>query len=717
MADKYRTYRAQWSDWNGSAMVLDIIDTETVSDGVTTLEVGSAPMKTKRDDDESPLAPLRSGSGTIKLVGTYKTLEFFTISSAHRYRVRVTKDGSVVWLGWLKGESLSQDYASASSEFSVNVIDDIEVLDSWKLTQKTFTQGGREYEGDFGFFAMTKVLAEIFCRVDSVYTDESGVADELKFLFPVEAGTDLWQLKATVCRSVFFESKDTDDDDEEQEEKNRFYEADSLKEALEEICNSFGWSCQAEGLRIVFSSARGSGEYVEMTFSELFEGTIPTATTSIGAVSLSSYGEHDFDQYAGVHKVNVKAEISNETDLVPNLDDLVEFTGWSGIRNPEDYTLKALVYKPKDSRLKMYELQTQLKSGITEPTTVQDFDTKNVTWNPMDWTLTNNQEEYVGQFEAGIAKVDSYLPDEEKDKKNYSYKYAFLFNLEYPYWWLRKGALIYTPLVEFRGPYVSFSGGAIVLSCNIFGWSKKAHRDNFFIKDLSASIVIGRWCWNTELYTSGAWAKMPNPNRPQVVYFALNDTGESLKDTKTLDMPYNGASGTILPITTPICGEVRIILTAQFPSYTDPEREVRFGISDLSVKYYPTETNEAENPPDHYNYTKYYEGWADESESRTVKLHSSHYSQPGFGQLYLDEAVIEQVNGKRPEEWLLGKMTGFFGRSRRMIKVEAKTDMTIKPGDVYTDADGGKWSVLGDVETDWLKGKSVYYLVDLTDEQ
>lgn len=740
--ERQKTYRATWADYNGAAMVLDIIDLETVSSVITPMTVGSDPLKTKRDDDESPLAPLRSGSGTIKLVGTYKFLDNLSISSGHRYRVRLTKDGEVVWVGWLKGEALSQSYASNASDFSLNVVDDIGALDTWKMTQKAMTVNGRPYNYEMNPEGISYILSEIFCHVDSVYSDpEAETADKITFEFPVEdvdeSGT-MWQLTSYLRRGVFFTDKDIDDtEDEDSSTKGEFFEAKSCKDALEMICTAMGWTVQSHGLRIVFSSPRGSGQKRVVTFQQLYEETLPTTSEDIGTAAPVPYGEHEMSQYAGVHKVSVKAEMNTPTDVLYSLEDLIEFSSDNGTTKGEgsyrDYfTVRSVNYESKSKFLSLQCYDMELKSSVTEPSSASDYVVTPRSSLPDDWLTKDKSGIYKasGAMYVGVAKVDSYMPSDEKI--DYDLKLGFFFNCPYPgysssqYGWIhfipQNDEAAPYPLVTMRGGIVAFDSGCLVLSADIANWYYDYIYPSWSIKSVPVSIRVGSKYWDS---TTESWVA-----KKTVCYISVSkNEGAAIDNIKTLEMPYSGANGYIMPINTFLSGyvELSIYNAAAYKESETGQGTPRYGIFttyaiyNLSLKYQNTDTESYLDAPNHYNYTRYIDGWEDNSEIATVEIHSSRDNQTSFGQLLVNDGGVytplEQVNGKRPEEWLLGKMAGFFGRSRKMIKVEAKTDMTIKPGDVYTDADGGKWSVLGDVETDWLKGKSTYYMVDLADEQ
>ena len=724
--ERNTTYRLEWEDWQGAACRLDIVDSETVRKDVVQLTPGATPFKTERDDDESPLAPLRDGTGTISVVGNHETLAKLEVTSGCRYRVRLTRGGAVAWCGWLTGDVISQSYATAPDEFSLQCIDDVGALDLWKMTQQDFAKDGNEYTGNMNPVRISDVLAECFCHVNGAYAEpSSGAKDTLTFVFPVECGTDLWQLKSCVRRLAFFTDKDTENEEDE-DTSGAFLEADSCRTALEKICTATGWSCSAQGLKIVFTSPRGSGSNVELTFAELYAGTIPESSAAVGTLAPTPLGAHEISRYRGLHKGCVRAEVETFSDLIPDLDDVGSFakdcgTQTWGASSLTTKSFRAISYRCKN-RLALLSYMMDLKSTVTDPKSVDDYDITPVTGlRPWDWnTIYRTNSETHGSVYSGLAKFDAFVADESKTN------YNFTTGLMATCWYACSANSIYryihytptVPLAVLRGYSVALLSGFLVFNAKITNYRFVPKIDSWTTKSLPVAIRVGNKYWDN---TEQTWVAAKKVN-----YLPLDKTsGAAVNDTKTLEMACSGASGLIIPITEELCGEVELSFYSA-PDYGYAKNiagdlmhlpYLYYAITDVSLKFQNEDAVDFKDLPGHYNYTQYTDGWQADSEVVSVYLHSTRDGQSGRGQLLTlsdgSYLPLEKVNDKRPEEWLLAKVAGFFLRPRRMVKITAQYDGTATPGDVYTDADGGVWSLLGVTETDWLTGQSVLYMVDI----
>lgn len=267
------------------------------------------------------------------------------------------------------------------------------------------------------------------------------------------------------------------------------------------------------------------------------------------------------------------------------------------------------------------------------------------------------------------------------------------------------------PMVTLRGEQVALIGGALVLNANIASMAHKKTADNWLINSLLVSVRIGEYYYDRANKT---WTT------DRVVFDALleDSLGASIDDDKTLEMPYTGASGLIMPIDRMLSGVVELCI---YPPvlYKDSVRLTwrRFIVYGLSLKHQDEDTTLAKDLPDHYNYTKYLEHWQDDTKTVSVKMHSRRDGQNGLGQLYVLDAAdelsaVEKIDGKRPEQALLNRYVDMFGRVRQMVTVTAKQDDEMRPNRLWTDANGKKWVPLSATKVNWRTGVGEYLFVD-----
>ena len=95
-------------------------------------------------------------------------------------------------------------------------------------------------------------------------------------------------------------------------------------------------------------------------------------------------------------------------------------------------------------------------------------------------------------------------------------------------------------MVTLRGDQVALSGGALILNANIGSMGNKPYEESWLIYNLYVSVRIGNYYYD----------KFDKTWVPKKIIFATtmeDSEGAKIDDDKTLEMPYNGASGMIIP--------------------------------------------------------------------------------------------------------------------------------------------------------------------------
>lgn len=735
-----KEYRISWEDYQGRACMLRIVDTEEKSSTrVETLVAGMNPFVSHVSDDDDPMVPARAGHATISVVNNYTALGLIEMSSSRRYRVILerteTSVTEVVWLGWIKAESLTQDYESSNGEFELDCIDDVEALGCWDMLHNDDTIGGYAFGGGFENVHLSTILAECFAHVNNAAGEGS-----LVFHFPIEGDYTMWQLWYSVSRGLFFETKDIDSEDDDKSKS--FYEAKTCREAVEEICKAYGWTVQQSGKNIVFSTPMQTGKYAVVNMQELYDAELNGAQEDVDTVTgLAPMGSHDIAMYPGVHKVSVKASLTKSEELLPDVEDGIKFLWDAGEwSDPQDENTKVrkLVYESKDGRV----LETygyKMDNKIARPATVDDINYSEFDWPKSMWAIhyANTPERQIfpdhtetwlndGFGICGFGKADKYRTTD--NKKNYEFKTGVCFNICYPFsqWGSDNNRQVFSgdlafrsnkPLLTMRGGIVTFLDGCLSFQASIY--SMESGNETWMIRTLPVSIKVGNRYYRPDkddrgenIPGQGSWVA-----QKCVFDLPLNDSlGGAVDDTKTLAMPYDGAVGYIMPISEYLSGNVEVSI--YMPELHSVEYWRRFLVHNISLKHYNEITNIAKKLPNHYNYTKMHDEWADDKVNVEVKLHSSRDKQASAGQIFVPEvyggySALEFVPGMtiRPEQLLLNKLESYYGRARKTINLTVK-GMDWSLLGTYNDGKGGKWRMLGATSTDWKTGVCRVMMVD-----
>jgi hypothetical protein len=155
----------------------------------------------------------------------------------------------------------------------------------------------------------------------------------------------------------------------------------------------------------------------------------------------------------------------------------------------------------------------------------------NNVWEPLFY----NAEESRNYAAADYVQYDAFTEEELEDKKNYNFRNAlrvtsYDINMQlYP----DLSVLRDKPVAIIRSKRAAnYQNGAFVISANI-GENSLGNYDEF---SMYVRLKVGSLYWNGDTWTVNSTAfEVP-----------IDIQGKKIKNTKELDMPYNGADGYII---------------------------------------------------------------------------------------------------------------------------------------------------------------------------
>jgi hypothetical protein len=160
----------------------------------------------------------------------------------------------------------------------------------------------------------------------------------------------------------------------------------------------------------------------------------------------------------------------------------------------------------------------------------------------------------------------------------------------------------------------------------------------------------------------------------------VNETTGQILSTKTLDQPYNGADGYVIPIEQALGGEIELVVMVPHFEDKTQSQAIWFLFKSFKLEYYPDDGNWTKNATDRKTneYKTLIDLFTDEKDVKlkigSDKNNGACYASVMMKSEYVteiyDEAASEMV---RPEYALLRKLKAQYGvmKERLTLEVEA----------------------------------------------
>ena len=710
-----------WKDAQKNECVMEITDLTAEGDEVMVLQPSDVPFVTTGNGDSDPMAPMRGQTGQIGFISDGGIV--LMPGNSHQMRVVLRRGGFTAWTGWVKSETYNQGLWNGSTAATVNVIDDVEALKTWKL----------DAAGGFGMVTLRELMTECLDHVNGITGGDVLEMEWSVDLFPGVSFEGLFDLQ--VSRYNFFSRV----------AESEAHEGMNCHDVMQEVCKTFGWTLsQVPGTpnvadtKMLFSYA-GAVNYMRVPYASFrageWTGAEDNSPKEIDIEGMFPCGMHQYSLEPGYRKIGVVSKINKASNTLPSLDFQDAAVEWVSESDQFDITYK---YGDEDKnegraesipwRVRMLKAQGLVKTNLYENYLDQYG-------NPVPYSgnvIAEDFDNYRGihivsqDFWDGPDAFPGSTPLGEK-KRNYAWETVMLYK-RHP----SSTATVAYLTAESAGS-VSFRGGGFVFNaemhCPLDG--DYVGPDVYFKKDgedypyggipfgtrmveenggnyIVCRLRIGEWSWTGE-----RWEKYDTTFR---IPLTLQDNYSYARvmDNKTLEMGFNG-TGYCIPINETMAGQ--LVFELVNIERGNGNRIRRAYLKNVSLEYKEAEDeNKLAKSEDSHEYTHTEEGWTEDMESRVLSIYSDRDDAANYGVLtYAEGDTVKKLYdnlgkvNRRPEEALLEKMKGHYSRARKMLSVQYKAHDDATPRNVVR-IGGVRYNVIMTQRMDWQRCHCEYLL-------
>lgn len=292
------------------------------------------PFTTAHDTSEDFFLPIREGSGYIRCIGKVGDVDELYVNNSATHHVDLLFEDSVIWTGACKAEAYTQPYTPGFVSIEIPLVDTVAMLDGeYFPTSRT-----RPMSVDEVIFTMLEML-----NVNISYLH-----------FP-------YRTAPTNLRYNYLQPLNWIKPLDEPDISGNRYEIATLKEVMEDICKTYGWSLRQEGcdwyftsLDVTDSDLHGDTYYkVEPSdFSDQRDETVSSFTNINPADT-----KHNMSLYQGKRSVKVEGNPFEMPSDIFELDfDNMDYIGAKNAR-------KVLSVSRKTIRLISYGFKPSAEFG------------------------------------------------------------------------------------------------------------------------------------------------------------------------------------------------------------------------------------------------------------------------------------------------------------------------------------------------------------------
>jgi hypothetical protein len=643
---------------SGQNVRVDIYE-EDWSGGVTALTPSEQPFETDEDDADDIMAPVRTQSGYIRVIDE-GNLDGLVPTHASQHYVECNVAGSCVWCGYMKPDVYTAEWQGVKSEAEFPVISGLGYLDGMYL----------DPQKDMGIVTFRELIYECLENAgiewEYVYMPRefSNSADaSYPYTFP---------LYLEISRYNFFEQTDADYMDETEQR----YESETCLTVLEEFAKFFGWTLIERGHSIYFISTE-SVDYIRFSYARLKGGIMYYEKWERNAMQLKNLtwrgADHSVDKVQGYTKITVEADMNPVEESVIQVDKE---------NLSRETTMKVLPQSSSDNIRKLY-LRVYGEGGESAGVVFNQYDREmDSSQGWIYYQPTFDAEKIMDRIGAAFVSYQLYKVTDEEGMKNYSLSDAILVTAQ------GKTAVgryslptekTYEAVRLTNKQIAQYLSGAFVISANVTA----IYNDMYFDKrngggKLDFKLRAGEKWWDGESWSSTECTfkiAIGSDDSTNVV----DDADGQILNTKTLDMPYNGADGYVIPITEAVSGEIELSIMVPHVGDEGSSVAIWFFFKSLKLEYYIDDGDWTKNATDRKSnkYKTLIDLFSEEKEVKlamgTDKNNGACYGTLMYGgsnitQLY-DEATGEMI---RPEYALLNKLKKQYGVMKERLTLTVK---------------------------------------------
>ena len=669
---------------------------ENYTGAVVELTPAAVPFETQEDSADTWFVPIRKQTGYIRVLDEGNTDGIMPVGMKDRY-VEYTENGTLKWCGYVVPDVFSSDWDVTPNEVEFPVIGGIGVLEGEYLNE----------DDGLGVVSLAELMYQCLTATGINYN---------KIYLPKEvlryngSGDYLFPLSLEVSRFNFFRDNDTLNSDDSDWTR---YNGATCYDVLSEIMKLWGWTMRERGKDLWVTSTVNRGSFsiavndlsaVSYGGAEIIDETVSVEQYEISSLELAG-ADHKRDILQGRKKVVVKAGVNPVGAVVPSVDKakmrFVDTFVSEFAANGQTYAYeKRSLYVPKDGYTDV-AFRSYAKTTQTEVFTE---------WTEVEETMSGLYL-YLGAY---FIEQERVTAEEYVKKRNWNLTETILINLEdwtgdYPTYEEARNLPVLQMKSRNVGNYVS---GAFVIS----GQTRSISRgfmtdfDGNGRGDLEVMFRVGSKYWNGSGWISEAvWfsVQMGNEEDPE----SWQGTGKIIS-TKTLDMPYNGADGYVMPINESLSGEIELTIHSV-------RNDGGYGVlmlDNFKVDYVGEEMEEKKSEDSENRYAKTTGLSYTNEEEIILRMATNNNNKAGYGILSLNGYNVETMyfvgtnQTARPEMNLVSKGVQLYGRNTEKMTLQLET-IGANPHDLLTR--NGKKYVLASEAVNWQEETAQYILMDL----
>lgn len=605
------------------------IEKEGYSGNSKELIAAGSPFTVNIDEDDFLYVPSRLSMATIRVVGEDYLQNLFS-TAYQQYRVTFKKNNDIAWCGFIKPEMYTQDYSSQKFELEIECMSAMSTLEFidyeqmeenkrfvsiWEILTKCISSASGRYSAVY--------IPYVYAKSSNDYNTNNNVLEEMR-----------------ISEQNFF-----DEDGEPMR----------LKEVLEEVCKFLNWTCVDWRGELYFIDVDHNGIYRKYNMDMELESEVNINNILVQDVGFAG-NNHTLDILSGYNKVVVRTSNYPVGTIFgdENFDDLETLSIPPDLKDGDNVAHRIFLYpsewhmeqyKEVDKYLVVVDLDQYKDSpdvgNLIGPIPMKYCAYKLDKGNPTitDYTYTN-----VIQIRQRLDNVSSLFSGNEE-------------------------------IMTIKGSTSYYRDGAIAISGSV----KVYEGDNtmppweegrlYYGNHLVVSLRIGDKYFNGISWEDDPSSKFNIPWEKDGFFFVSGFV--NIKNTKTLDMPYTGLSGYIIPINKPVYGEIEFKLYGiRFVGSTVNPYGIQ--LKDFKVRYQKRDNSGKEID----NSDRIYENVVNDSfinplDEIEFKISSYNndgacYSKIMLGDNYLTDNLYSSIEkiSIRPEEQLIRRIIKRYSVSR-----------------------------------------------------
>lgn len=624
----------------------------------TELIPGVTPFTIDINSEEFLYIPTRFSTAKLQIVGSDYLQSLF--STAYReYRVTLIKDGVITWCGFIKPELYTQDYTSEKFILEIECISAMSVLEFIDYT----------IEGDSKEFVslwrlLQRCVSTAIGRYTSVYIPHVYASSKATYTTGENVLANM-----TLSEQDFF-----DEDDKPMK----------LKEVLEEVCKFLNWTCVDWKGSLYFVDVDHSGTYYKYNAMMTSKADAQINELLVQDIGFAG-GNHSLDVLPGFNKVTVKCSNYSVGQMLQEEDfnDLEELSTIDNKTSDNKKACRSVYLYPDAWNCLLYRDGSVIDNSMLS--SVKDIAPSLDGAMLMKYCVYEQEKDANGVWQPSI----------------HDYSFINAIRVRFPL----KGTpgvfnLINYKVLTFKGASATYMDCALGINATV-----KVIKDNDMLpwgnsaagyarNSLRCQIRIGNEYYGNHFgdsFHGFTWAEDPM-NFVILNLDSWNNDGKlewlTLPNDKTLDMPYNGLSGLIVPIDRPISGELEFNLLV-YNRQGDGSRGDMTGIiiKDFSVKIQNKDNiSKSDNDSDRTYENVLNENYINELDEIEFKMSSYNEDGACYSKVLLDGDYLKDNlyncildDAIRPEEMMITCCINHYSATRIKLTQEIKEHADLSP--------------------------------------